>query len=202
MECIYRDEAGRKTSLCLRVPERLVLCKVDDVPDCQHRVPGHKAKTERQNCPVCGKKHSSYKAMLRCRLLKEYQEISLQEVELRGSRSSPFPDIGNAIASLNLWPRIREIIISRDGHRCQKCGDSVAGRASWLVEVHHVIPRVEGGSDHPANLMTLCAECHRHDTQALILSRMPSNEEEWKEWQLNRKFRGGRDLLRNLMDEP
>jgi len=26
--------------------------------------------------------------------------------------------------------------------------------------LHHIIPRSEGGSDHPENLMALCIQCH------------------------------------------
>ena len=26
--------------------------------------------------------------------------------------------------------------------------------------MHHIKPRIEGGSDHPSNLVTLCPNCH------------------------------------------
>jgi 5-methylcytosine-specific restriction endonuclease McrA len=28
------------------------------------------------------------------------------------------------------------------------------------LAAHHIIPRREGGADHPSNLVTLCASCH------------------------------------------
>jgi predicted XRE-type DNA-binding protein len=42
-------------------------------------------------------------------------------------------------------------------NRCQICGD-VRPRS---LEEHHILPRRFGGSDHEANLITLCASCHR-----------------------------------------
>ena len=40
------------------------------------------------------------------------------------------------------------------GWRCSKCGK--AGR----IEVHHIIPISEGGTNDPENLACLCRECH------------------------------------------
>jgi len=37
-------------------------------------------------------------------------------------------------------------------------------RLDALLSAHHVIPRVEGGADHPSNLEALCARCHRAET--------------------------------------
>lgn len=49
---------------------------------------------------------------------------------------------------------IRERIFFRDKYRCQVC----EGRIH--LSVHHVIPRLEGGSDDEQNLITLCSKCH------------------------------------------
>ena len=53
------------------------------------------------------------------------------------------------------WRRVRELVLDRDGHLCQKCG-----RADSL-SVHHVIP-AERVADplEPSNLVTLCRPCH------------------------------------------
>ena len=40
--------------------------------------------------------------------------------------------------------------------RCALC-DSSQG-----LQVHHAIPRGEGGTDSPQNLITLCSYCHSH----------------------------------------
>jgi len=54
-------------------------------------------------------------------------------------------------------PRVRREVLARDQHRCQAPG---CGRTRFL-EVHHIKPRVGGGSNKPDNLMTLCGSCHR-----------------------------------------
>ena len=48
----------------------------------------------------------------------------------------------------------RREVYKRDGWRCALC-DSTDG-----IQIHHVIPRGEGGSDFPENLITLCWRCH------------------------------------------
>ena len=54
-------------------------------------------------------------------------------------------------------PRMRREVLARDKHRCQAPG---CGRTRFL-EVHHVKPRNQGGSNNAENLTTLCASCHR-----------------------------------------
>ncbi len=52
---------------------------------------------------------------------------------------------------------------ARDRHRCQAPG---CGRQRFL-EVHHKHARARGGTHEPANLITLCVDCHRlwHERQ-------------------------------------
>lgn len=52
------------------------------------------------------------------------------------------------------WDRTIEEIRKRDRYRCTNCG-----RTSRL-EVHHILPKCEGGDDTHLNLVTLCHECH------------------------------------------
>ena len=49
----------------------------------------------------------------------------------------------------------------RDGHKCQnpKCPNK--NQKNTRLEVHHKIPRSEGGGDKPENLITLCEHCHK-----------------------------------------
>jgi 5-methylcytosine-specific restriction endonuclease McrA len=54
-------------------------------------------------------------------------------------------------------PRVRREVLARDKHQCQAPG---CGRTRFL-EVHHITPRNQGGSNESENLMTLCASCHR-----------------------------------------
>jgi ribosomal protein S27AE len=52
------------------------------------------------------------------------------------------------------WKEIRSEILRRDNKCCQVCGKPHSG------QVHHVIPRSQGGSNNFDNLMTLCGKCH------------------------------------------
>jgi len=53
--------------------------------------------------------------------------------------------------------RVRREVLARDQHRCQA---PECGRTQFL-EVHHILPRKEGGANKPDNLVTLCGSCHR-----------------------------------------
>lgn len=52
------------------------------------------------------------------------------------------------------WRRLRRAVLERDGWRCVKCGR--AGR----LEVDHIKPAREGGTDALTNLQALCRPCH------------------------------------------
>ena len=54
-------------------------------------------------------------------------------------------------------PRTRREVLARDKHCCQAPG---CGRTRFL-EVHHILARRKGGTNHPDNLVTLCGSCHR-----------------------------------------
>ena len=47
-------------------------------------------------------------------------------------------------------------MFERDGYRCQATGCGKAGR----LEAHHVVHLAKGGSNDPANVQTLCRDCH------------------------------------------
>jgi 5-methylcytosine-specific restriction endonuclease McrA len=65
-------------------------------------------------------------------------------------RASPYQRSG--------WRKLaREVVEDHDG-RCIRCG------STYYVSAHHVIPRIEGGPDHPSNLEPLCASCHAKET--------------------------------------
>ena len=66
----------------------------------------------------------------------------------QGWRSQPLPED---------WPRLRALVMARDGGRCTACG----ARAE---QVDHIRPAYLGGTDHPTNLTALCVPCHRTKT--------------------------------------
>ena len=57
---------------------------------------------------------------------------------------------------MGFW-NTREYVLYRDGHECRLCGGK---RKDPVLEVHHKVRRIDGGSDRPENLITLCSTCH------------------------------------------
>jgi 5-methylcytosine-specific restriction endonuclease McrA len=53
-------------------------------------------------------------------------------------------------------PSVRAAVLARDRHHCAAPGC----RSTHFLEVHHVQPRTEGGSNRAENLITLCSRCH------------------------------------------
>lgn len=69
------------------------------------------------------------------------------------------------------WRKIRQKVLQRDNRICQVCGKEHSG------QVHHILPRSQGGTNDLANLITLCGKCH------MVISPVP----EWlitKLWQI------------------
>jgi len=68
-----------------------------------------------------------------------------------------------------VWGSIRWKAMERDGFKCQYCGYTAPDGRRWIgLEVHHVKPRCEGGTDDMDNLITLCKECHKKETGELL----------------------------------
>lgn len=67
------------------------------------------------------------------------------------------------------WTATWILVLQRDKSICRVCGSNGKGQEildkdgderRCGIEVQHIIPRSQGGADHPANLITLCRECH------------------------------------------
>lgn len=56
--------------------------------------------------------------------------------------------------SASIPNEIRRGVYRRDGYACALCGDP------RHLNVHHAVPRGEGGGNSPCNLITLCRVCH------------------------------------------
>ena len=71
------------------------------------------------------------------------------------------------------------------------CARTAAGQLGhlpkWYTEVHHIVPRMHGGGDHPSNLKTLCVECHRKYTNEMFFSRMERTDEAYQAAKLFKK---------------
>ncbi|PSO88617.1 MAG: HNH endonuclease [Cyanobacteria bacterium SW_8_48_13] len=55
-------------------------------------------------------------------------------------------------------PSVRVSVLHRDGHKCVFCGRSAK---QLQLEVDHIVPFSQGGSNNSQNLQTLCIDCNR-----------------------------------------
>lgn len=53
------------------------------------------------------------------------------------------------------WEILRKIILKRDKYTCQNCY-----AANLQLDVHHIVPVGNHGTNHLSNLVTLCNPCH------------------------------------------
>jgi 5-methylcytosine-specific restriction endonuclease McrA len=69
-------------------------------------------------------------------------------------------------------PALRRQVLARDRHRCQSPGC----HSTRFLEVHHREPRRRGGRNSAANLITLCAACHRllHEGGVGLAAALPA----------------------------
>jgi len=62
---------------------------------------------------------------------------------------------------------VRKHILLRDNHTCKKCG------RRDLLDIHHIQAVMDGGSNEPENLITLCNVCHREWELAEMTLEVP-----------------------------
>ncbi|MFH2054294.1 MAG: HNH endonuclease [bacterium] len=67
-------------------------------------------------------------------------------------------------------PRIRRAVLRRARYACEYPDCTNTG----FLEIHHRVPAAQGGTDDPANLITLCARCHRrlHEDERAALAAL------------------------------
>lgn len=65
---------------------------------------------------------------------------------------------------------MRETVLARDQLSCRSCGGLFPAAE---LDVHHLVPRKQGGLDDPSNLIALCDGCHagRHPSLQVGLAR-------------------------------
>lgn len=55
----------------------------------------------------------------------------------------------------------KTVAVAKARRRCEACGfQPRQGIARNILHVHHILPRSKGGSHDPANLITICPNCH------------------------------------------
>ena len=83
------------------------------------------------------------------RIIVETASFDIQKIkdeDIEGKRYQEGEQLGYA--------NVKAYVKARDGFRCWAC------HGKDYLEVHHIIRRRDGGSDRPANLITLCGKCH------------------------------------------
>lgn len=61
-------------------------------------------------------------------------------------------------------PRVKAFVLHRAKGKCEACGNRApfkTARGLDFLEVHHMKPLAEGGSDRVQNAVALCPNCHR-----------------------------------------
>ncbi|MDD1755440.1 MAG: HNH endonuclease [Methanomassiliicoccales archaeon] len=163
-------------------------------------------------CPHCKKRHRGGSTAKR--LCEDWHSVKAVLKEMRerrpggrkyfehGTTLLPYrPDTPDLVRQL-IWLRLKGAIARRDAYTCQDCGDFFGrvrrrnfdrslrrgkGGYRWeSLEVHHIVPRSRGGSDHPGNLKTLCPRCHGAYTSDL---RMASAEARRREREVLSRMR-------------
>lgn len=67
---------------------------------------------------------------------------------------------------VGLSKKVRFEIFKRDQFRCRYCGKPVG--LGVVLEVDHIVPVAEGGTNDPANLVTSCFDCNRGKSKRLL----------------------------------
>jgi len=135
-------------------------------------------------CPVCGRKHKTADGYAFCKAYAKARKryvamwnrlVNAHDIKWRaeGSREEVGDVVsynGKRLSVIDyFYDSIREWIWMRDNSTCQLCGkvlnyqgidDNGLYDENLSGEVHHIIPRRDGGTEHPHNLVLLCHKCH------------------------------------------
>jgi hypothetical protein len=193
--CHYQDVPGKK-SVCLRAmcqpgerqPHHRT-CDEYREERCQYRAWDVDVRLEvvRQrslqtdSCTGCHGRHDSlaeqYACVCRHRMEEAFSSSPAYLEE--GSREDLFEG-APLMTRTTMWRKLRTAVVDRDKGVCQDCGRELTHLPAWYTEVHHIVPRMHGGGDHPANLKTLCVECHRKYTDDMLFSRIKRDDEAYR----------------------
>jgi hypothetical protein len=86
-------------------------------------------------------------------------------------RTAPVRARTGTRAKQTIPPAVRRAVLERDHHRCCVPGC----KSSTFLDIHHIQPRSEGGTNEPANLRCFCGAHHRAVHRGLlIIQRSPT----------------------------
>lgn len=98
---------------------------------------------------------------------------------------------------MDTWENTRARIISRDGG-CS--GRFLGGDCSATLDVHHIRPREEGGTDEDSNLMVLC-HSHHPMLEALRKAILKRQEAEPRRCSHRHPYPSGREACERRLNQ-
>ena len=107
--------------------------------------------------PVSGDTYTRRFGSWKKALIRAYESATTDQLDEESSIEEK-PEKADTRKSRTLSLRKRFFVLKRDGFTCKMCGANGPG---VKLEVDHVLPVAEGGSDSLDNLQTLCFECNR-----------------------------------------
>lgn len=107
--------------------------------------------------PISGDTYARRFGSWKKALIRAYESVTKEHLDEDGPIEGE-PEKAEARKSRTLSLRKRFFVLKRDGFTCKMCGANGPG---VKLEVDHIVPVAEGGSDSLDNLQTLCFECNR-----------------------------------------
>ncbi len=132
-----------RLDLVLAALETLVSAAGDDAP---RAATGPAAQIIVQQCPACE----------RAAVTTSRGELPVAPAQLAALACDARVRRPGQPNRATIKPSVRAAVLARDRHRCATPGC----RSTRFLEVHHVTPRAQGGSNRAENLITLCSRCH------------------------------------------
>lgn len=86
---------------------------------------------------------------------------------------------------------LRELVLERDGARCT-VARFLGGQCHRTLDVHHIIPRSEGGTDELENLATVC-HAHHPLWERLRVAVLNARGPRWRRCPHRHTTRDGRE---------
>jgi 5-methylcytosine-specific restriction endonuclease McrA len=68
---------------------------------------------------------------------------------------------------INIPPEVRKYVFDRNNYQCQSCHK--ADLTAKTLQVDHIIPLAQGGTNDVSNLQTLCAKCNLEKSSKIDL---------------------------------
>ena len=109
----------------------------------------------------------------------EYNTFDIQKIKNPNIQGKQYQQ-GDSYQEENIKSYVRK----RDKYTCQRCKKSldILKKDNIKLQVHHIKPKSQGGTDVPKNLVTLCEHCHKQVHEYLKKNKeVKFNIKEYKE---------------------